>query len=245
MDRRTLLKKLFFCIPLLGSGDLFACSKSRSKKDIKAKIKFGMGIQVDNCIGCARCAEACKIENNVPKKHNFFRTWIERYIIKRDDEVVVQMVERGTINYSASAVDRDTLRSFFVPKLCNHCSNPPCSQVCPVGATFLTEDGVVLVDADRCIGCGYCIHACPYGARYLHPDKKTADKCTFCYHRLKNNKTPVCVMVCPTQARVFGDVNSPASPLARIKRMKNIHVLKPYLNTRPKVFYTDLDGEVR
>lgn len=245
MDRRSLLKKLFFSIPLLVKGDLFSSSDRGKKQAKKAANKYGMAVQVDKCIGCARCAEACKVENNVPKEHSFFRTWIERYIVKKDEEVVVQMVERGAKEYIAPAVEKDTLRSFFVPKLCNHCSNPPCSQVCPVGATFLTEEGVVLVDDDRCIGCGYCIHACPYGARYLHPDKKTADKCTFCYHRLKGNKHPVCVMICPTQARVFGNLNSPASPLVRVKRMKNIHVLKPYLNTRPKVFYTDLDGEVR
>ena len=77
----------------------------------------------------------------------------------------------------------EQVRSFFVPKLCNQCDNPPCVQVCPVSATFKTVDGVILVDEERCIGCRYCIQACPYGARYLHPVRKTADKCTFCYHR--------------------------------------------------------------
>jgi len=245
MDRRSLLKKLFFSIPLLVKGDLFSSSEEGNPKTQKTKSKYGMAVQVEKCIGCARCVEACKIENNVPKEHSYFRTWIERYIVKKDEEITVQMVDRGAKEYAVPSVEKDILRSFFVPKLCNHCSNPPCAQVCPVGATFLTEEGVVLVDDNRCIGCGYCIHACPYGARYLHPETKTADKCTFCYHRLKSNKHPVCVMVCPTQARVFGNLNSPASPLVRVKRMKNIHVLKPYLNTRPKVFYTDLDGEVR
>jgi tetrathionate reductase subunit B len=142
-------------------------------------------------------------------------------------------------------VEKDILRSFFVPKLCNQCANPPCVQVCPVGATFQTVDGVVLVDDTRCIGCRYCIQACPYGARYLHPEKDTADKCTFCYHRISKGLLPACVEVCPTQARVFGDVNSVASPLTRMKRMSKIHVLKPYLNTEPKVYYANLDGEVR
>jgi len=245
MDRRSLLKKLFSFIPLAVAGELFSSSGGRKQEGLKRISRYGMGIQVNKCIGCVRCVEACKIENKVPKGRHFFRTWVERYIIRRENKVTVQLVERGKKDYTVLTPEKDILRSFFVPKLCNHCTNPPCAQVCPVGATFLTEEGVVLVDGDRCIGCGYCIQACPYGARYMHPDKKVADKCTFCYHRVKNKKLPVCVLVCPTQARVFGDMNSLASPLVRVKRMKNIHVLKPYLNTEPKVFYTDLDGEVR
>jgi Fe-S-cluster-containing dehydrogenase component len=245
MDRRSLLKKLLFFIPAAAAGNLFSSSREGKPADLEKTSRYGMGIQVKRCIGCLRCAEACKIENKVPKEKHFFRTWIERYIIKRENKVTVQLVERGEKEYTVLAPEKDTLRSFFVPKLCNHCTNPPCAQVCPVGATFLTEEGVVLVDDDRCIGCGYCVQACPYGARYMHPVKRVADKCTFCYHRVKTGKPPVCVMVCPTQARVFGDLNSLASPLVRVKRLKNIHVLKPYLNTEPKVFYTDLDGEVK
>jgi tetrathionate reductase subunit B len=118
-------------------------------------------------------------------------------------------------------------------------------QVCPVGATFQTDDGVVLVNPKTCIGCRYCIQACPYGARYLHPETRTADKCTFCYHRISQGLLPACVEVCPTQARVFGDLNAVASPMSRFLRMNKIHVLKPALNTEPKVYYAGLDGEVR
>ncbi|HEY5190945.1 MAG TPA: 4Fe-4S dicluster domain-containing protein, partial [Candidatus Deferrimicrobium sp.] len=135
--------------------------------------------------------------------------------------------------------------SFFVPKLCNQCASPPCVQVCPVGATFQTKDGVVLVNEKTCIGCRYCIQACPYGARYLHPATRTADKCTFCYHRISHGLLPACVEVCPTQARIFGDLNAAASPMSRFLRMNKIHVLKPGLNTEPKVYYANLDGEVR
>jgi Fe-S-cluster-containing dehydrogenase component len=170
---------------------------------------------------------------------------VEKYIINTDNEVSVHSLLPAGKEPAGTELERDTLRSFFVPKLCNQCENPPCVQVCPVGATFVTEDGVVLVDKDRCIGCRYCIQACPYGARYLHPVTHTADKCTFCYHRVVRGLLPACVEVCPTQARIFGDLKSPASPLVRLRRMSKIHVLKPYLNTRPKVFYTDLDGEVR
>ena len=112
-------------------------------------------------------------------------------------------------------------------------------------ATFKTPEGVILVDSTRCIGCRYCIQACPYGARYLHPVTHAADKCTFCYHRTTRGLLPACVEVCPTQARVFGDINSMASPLNRLKRMSKVHVLKDHLNTEPKVFYTNLDGGVR
>jgi Fe-S-cluster-containing dehydrogenase component len=114
-----------------------------------------------------------------------------------------------------------------------------------VGATFATRDGVVLVDSERCIGCRYCIQACPYGARFFNPRTHTADKCTFCYHRVVKGLLPACVEVCPTQARIFGDLRSRASRLTRFERMNNIAVLKPALNTEPKVYYAQLDGEVR
>ncbi|MBI5369489.1 MAG: 4Fe-4S dicluster domain-containing protein [Planctomycetes bacterium] len=207
--------------------------------------RFGMAIQVDRCIGCTRCMDACKAENNVPKEPFFFRTWVEQYTIKTDGELVVRSLKTGNGKPSESVPEREIMRSFFVPKLCNQCDHPPCVQVCPVGATFRSPEGVVLVDEERCIGCRYCIQACPYGARYLHPDTKTADKCTFCYHRTTRDLLPACVEVCPTSARIFGDLDNVASPLTRFKRMKKIHTLKPDLNTEPKVLYSDLDGVVR
>ena len=207
---------------------------------------YAMGIQVDRCIGCGLCVRACKNENDVPEEPFFFRTWIERYSLHADGEVTVESPEGGINGFPPDAEDqRDVIRSFFVPKLCNQCDNPPCVQVCPVGATFKTDDGVVLVDQDYCIGCRYCIQACPYGARYLDPRTHTADKCTFCYHRITKGLSPACVEVCPTQARVFGQLGAKSSPLRRIRRMNKLQVLKPYLNTKPKVFYTELDGEVR
>lgn len=207
---------------------------------------YGMGIEIDKCIGCNRCVEACKAENNVLQEPFFFRTWVERYVIKKDGDVVVESISvKSKTPKEGSQDDADVLRTFFVPKLCNHCIHPPCVQVCPVGATFATEDGVVLIDSNRCIGCRYCIQACPYGARYLDPRTKTADKCSFCYHRVRQGLLPACVEVCPTQARIFGDLKSKASRLVRFARMNKIHVLKPSLNTEPKVFYAQMDGEVR
>ncbi|MFQ5847507.1 MAG: 4Fe-4S dicluster domain-containing protein [Candidatus Methylomirabilales bacterium] len=210
-----------------------------------AKHYYAMGIDIDKCIGCNRCVEACTIENNVPPEPFFTRTWVERYVIKNDKTVAVQNISEGRDRAEGPIEERDILRSFFVPKLCNQCDNPPCVQVCPVGATWSTQDGVIVVDSERCIGCRYCIQACPYGARYLHPKTKTADKCTFCYHRIVKGMLPACVEVCPTEARIFGDLKSKASRLVRFERMNKIHVLKPHLNTEPKVYYSGLDGEVR
>ena len=223
-----------------------AGGKPEGKADDPASHYYGMGIEVDKCIGCSRCVEACKAENDVPREPFFFRTWIERYVIKKDGDVNVECINvKGKGGKETVQDDPDVLRTFFVPKLCNHCVNPPCVQVCPVGATFATEDGVVLIDSKRCVGCRYCIQACPYGARYLDPRTKTADKCSFCYHRVRRGLLPACVEVCPTQARIFGDLRSKASRLVRFARMNKIHVLKPSLNTEPKVYYAQLDGEVR
>lgn len=248
MDRRRFIKKVFSYILTIGIfGRIFKNSPAYaiSKENNAGGRCYGMGIQINKCIGCGMCVKACILENNVPKEPFFFRTWVERYTINKDGSVNVQNIDSRIGKLAESLVEKERLKSFFVPKLCNQCKNPPCVQVCPVGATFITEDGVILVDEKRCIGCRYCIQACPYGARYLHPAKKTADKCTFCYHRVTKGLVPACVEVCPTQARIFGDLKSSASPLARFGRMNKLHVLKPYLNTEPKVSYSDLDGEVR
>jgi len=206
---------------------------------------YGMGVDIDRCIGCGRCVEACKKENDVPQKPFYFRTWVERYVISVDGETAVDSPDGGIAGFPDTVSEKGILRTFFVPKLCNQCANPPCVQVCPVGATFATEDGVVLVDKDYCIGCRYCIQACPYGARFLDPRTHTADKCTFCYHRVVQGLLPACAEVCPTGARVFGDLKQRSSPLARFNRFSKTQVLKPHLNTVPKVLYANLDGEVR
>jgi len=247
IGRRDVLRRLLALIPaggFLSRLVVAASAEAATPQEDAQAVSYGMGIDLDKCIGCGRCMIACKTENEVPDYPYYHRTWVERYSISTDGEVSVEAIglEGST---GQPFAEQNILRSFFVPKLCNQCANPPCVQVCPVGATFSTDDGVVLVDHQRCIGCRYCIQGCPYGARFFNPESDTADKCTFCYHRISRGLLPACVEVCPTQARVFGDLNSIASPLTRFKRFNKIHVLKPELNTEPKVLYANLDGEVR
>ena len=136
-------------------------------------------------------------------------------------------------------------KNFFVPKLCNHCVDSPCVQVCPVGATFHTPDSVVLVDETYCLGCRYCIQACPYGSRFLHPVRRTAQKCTLCYHRITRGLTTACCENCPTGARQLADLKNPNDPIHEFLKTHSVLVLKPHLATGAKVFYHDLDGSVR
>jgi len=233
------------CLAAGGNSEPRPAPEPAIPPDYKAaEHNYGMGIDPQRCIGCGYCAEACKVENDVPREPFYFRTWVERYMVLATGETVVTS-PNGGIGGFPPANETGVLRTFFVPKLCNQCANPPCVQVCPVGATFKTPDGVVLVDADYCIGCRYCLQACPYGARFLDPRTRTAEKCTFCYHRLVKGLLPACVEVCPSQARIFGEASARSSPLSRFMRFHQIQVLKAHLNTEPKVYYSNLDGEVR
>ncbi|UCH84678.1 MAG: 4Fe-4S dicluster domain-containing protein [Candidatus Latescibacterota bacterium] len=251
--RRTFVKKALFSIASLLVPGFLAARETKQKENAAAILAggynpyehhWGMGIDIGKCIGCGRCVEACKEENNVPREPFFFRTWVERYRVLENGETVVDSPNGAINGFDDKSLDEPVVRSFFVPKLCNHCDNPPCVQVCPVGATFKSPDGVVLVDPSYCIGCRYCIQACPYGARFLHPETRTAEKCTFCYHRITRGLLPACVEACPTQARLFGELHKKANPLQRFLRMNKVAILKPDLNTEPKVFYTNFDMEV-
>jgi tetrathionate reductase subunit B len=205
---------------------------------------YGFVVDLTKCIGCGACVRACKAENDVPD--GFFRTWVERYTFLKDGKVIVDSPDGGLNGFQDNLnIPKSVIaKTYFVPKLCNHCATAPCVQVCPVGATFVSQDGVVLVDKKHCIGCGYCIQACPYGSRFLSPHGY-ADKCTLCYHRIRKGDKPACVLVCPVGARLFGDLKDKESNINKVLAGTRHGVLKPELGTTPKCFYIGLDQEVR
>lgn len=208
---------------------------------------WGMIVDIDKCIGCGNCVRACKTENDVLNEPGQFRTWVERYQVDAAnmDHPTVDSPNGGHDGFPEIDKPGSGIKVFFVPKLCNHCVSSPCVQVCPVGATFESPDGVVLVDKDRCLGCRYCVQACPYGCRYIDPRSHTADKCTLCYHRITKGLTTACCEVCPTGARVLVDLKNPKDPVHEYLRTHKINVLKPQLATGAKVYYNALDGSVR
>src|SRR6185312_13388915 len=169
---------------------------------------------------------------------------VERYEVPEGNGSPHVTSPKGAIDgFPASAPT--PLKSFFVPKLCNHCADSPCTQVCPVGATFISPDGVVLVDKDYCLGCRYCVQACPYGCRFIDPRTNTADKCTLCYHRITKGLQPACCETCPTGARQLADLKNPKDPVHEFLRTHQIQVLKPQMATGAKIYYSGLDGSVR
>jgi len=228
-----------------------ASAKAKADAEAGKGIIYGFVVDTTKCIGCGSCVRACRAENGVPDGYN--RTWVEQYTFYPNGEVVVNSPVGGengfaepgpTRNMPAELATVQPVRGFFVPKLCNHCIDTPCIQVCPVGASFKTDEGVVLVDHERCVGCAYCVQACPFGSRYLNPDTMTADKCTWCYHRITKGKLPACVVSCPAEARIFGNVSDPTSKISQILATNRVQVLKSYLGTRPRTRYIGLDSEV-
>jgi tetrathionate reductase subunit B len=199
-------------------------------------------IDTEKCIGCGSCVRACKAENGVPD--GFYRTWVERYVVAMEKSHV-DSPEGGMQGFPPVETDFHGTKSFFVPKMCNHCAATPCIQVCPVGASYRTKDGVVLVDGKRCIGCAYCVQACPYGSRFLSPVTHTAEKCTWCYHRITKGLRPACVEVCPTGTRMFGDLKREDDPVRKILETERVSILQPHLLTEPQCRYLHLDKEVR
>ena len=220
-----------------------------------SKHQWAFGVDAEKCIGCLRCVEACKRENNVPPDAHHFRTWVERYVTLEGEEKARIDSQADPVNIEASGTegqyrfanrykDAKVEKAFFVPKLCNHCTHPACVQVCPTGATYKTEDGVVVIDHTYCIGCQYCVQACPYGARFFNEEKGVTDKCTWCYHRITKGLQPACVEVCPVGARIFGDRNDKQSLISQFIQNHRVQVLRPETGNAPNVFYVGIDKDV-
>ena len=249
-DRRAFLLQTGKLIVLTASAaaawDYVVAGQPENAPDYDASAHWwAMIIDVERCIGCGRCVQACKAENGVSTEPSYFRTWVERYEIDPADPEHPR-VESPNGGYDGFPENTKAgVKTFFVPKLCNHCADSPCVQVCPVGATFQTPDGVVLVDKEYCLGCRYCVQACPYGCRYIDPETHTADKCTLCYHRITKGLQAACVEVCPTGARYLGDLKNSGDPIHEFLRTHMVQVLKPQMATHPKTFYNGLDGAVR
>ena len=230
--------------------------KFLSPSDVMAAIKetnviWGFLVDTYKCVGCGFCVKACKNENEIPYDVPVSRTWVERYIIQKDGKVLIDSPIAGRDGFTNQKVNEievnpeNIAKAFFVPKLCNQCENPPCVQVCPVGATYKTRDGVVLVDRAWCIGCGYCIQSCPYGVRFFHPVHKVAEKCTFCYHRITKGMKTACVEACPFGARQIGNLKDRNDPVTKIILSERVSVLKDAFGTKPQVYYIGLDENVR
>ncbi len=221
-----------------------------------AAVRWVFLVDTNKCVGCGFCVKACKLENEVPYDAHASRTWVERYVLTKNGGFHADSPNAARDGFTSPKIDigngnfedinpADIEKAFFVPKLCNQCNNPPCVQVCPVGATYQTPDGVVLVDRTWCIGCGYCIQACPYGARFFHPVYHTAEKCTFCYHRISKGLKTACVQACPFGARQIGNLKDPNDPVANVILTQRVSVLKSEYGTNPQVYYLGLDEEVR
>ncbi len=222
-------------MPLVASKKILAFAKG-------GKPRWGFLIDLERCIGCKACSVACKTEFSVPL--GVFRSSVKE-------------LDAGKY----PKVSRD-----FVPWMCNHCEKPLCINDCPVDeveakftwpdnstetfkkrATYKRPDGLVLVDNDRCIGCGACVDLCPYQVRFLNPLQKNAegdevaDKCTLCVHRLEAGLVPACVNTCQADARVVGDLNDPNSEISKRTKGKKVQVLLPEKGTDPKCTYVALN----
>lgn len=231
-------------ISALGGGKLLAEPTQGSRRWVFL-------VDTYKCVGCGLCVRACKLENEVPYDAKVTRTWVERYVVKKDGSVVADSpmgARDGYLKNDPQGIvvpEAEIEKAFFVPKLCNQCGKPPCVQVCPVGATYQAADGVVLVDRTWCIGCGYCIMACPYGVRFFHPRYKVAEKCNYCYHRITKGLQPACVLACPFGARRIGDINNPDDPVTQIIKRERVAVLREEFGTDPKNYYIGMDSVIR
>jgi molybdopterin-containing oxidoreductase family iron-sulfur binding subunit len=224
-----------------------------STKQAAAKTLWGYGLDLSRCIGCRRCVYACVKENN----NSRFKTqtqWIRVLRLKKGNLIDLENSEHY---YNPDTVPEEGF--FYMPVQCQHCENPPCVKVCPVHATWKEPDGLVVVDYNWCIGCRYCMAACPYKGRVFNwgePNipkeelntsvhylgnrprtKNVVEKCTFCVQRVRSGRYPACVEACPTGTRKFGNLLDPDSEIRYLIKNKRVFRMKEDLNTEPKFYY--------
>ncbi len=197
------------------------CGGKLSMADVKitqtiAGIRYGMLHDQGACIGCTACEDACRTVNHVPEG-------VSRLKIIRSEPI-------GSFP--------DTTYQFFRHS-CQHCDDPPCVMVCPTGASFVdAATGIVDVHEDKCVGCKYCIAACPYRVRFIHPETKAADKCDFCRKtNLAAGKQPACVESCPTGALTFGNLDDPNSEINQKIKNNMVYRTKVSVGTKPRLYH--------
>ena len=183
-------------------------------------VNYGFVIDNRKCIGCHACTVACKSEHEVPIG-----------------------VNRTHVKYIETGEYPNNSREFSVHR-CNHCEDSPCTTICPTIALFTREDGIVDFDDERCIGCKSCMQACPYDALYIDPNKGTAAKCNYCAHRIEESYEPACVIVCPTEAIISGDLDEENSSISNYILENNVSVRKPESGAKPNLFYIDASPEM-
>ena len=216
-------------------------------------VLFGYGLDLSRCIGCRRCVYACVEENNQSRDPQIH--WISVLRFKKGEKWV-DLIESEKY-YNPEMVPEQGY--FYMPVQCQQCENPPCVRACPTQATWKEPDGIVVIDYNWCIGCRYCMAACPYGARHFNwtdPGRKSGEinpqthylgnrprykgvveKCTFCIQRTRNGRYPACVEACPVGARKFGNLLDPNSEIRYAIEHKRVFRLKEDLNTYPKFYY--------
>lgn len=153
---------------------------------------YQIAVDLDKCMGCESCVAACMQENDLAPGIFYNK-----------------VLEIGPFG------EFPKLEEYFLPVKCQHCEDAPCIHVCPTGASYRTEDGLVLIDHNKCVGCQYCVMACPYGVRTFNRAQKVIEKCTMCSHRVEGGEQPACVTICPVHARLFGDVDDPSSDISK------------------------------
>lgn len=178
-------------------------------------IRYGMVHDESLCIGCTACTDACRTVNKVPEG-----------------------VSRLEIVRSKAIGDYPDAKYGFTRVSCQQCENPPCVYVCPTNAAFKDlKTGIIDVNSDKCVGCGYCLAACPYQIRFFHPETKSADKCDFCRStNLAEGKQPACVESCPTKALTFGNLDDPNSEISILLTQKTVYRDKAHLGTKPQLY---------